>query len=414
MQWLCLKQCGRDRKLDKALRIRTFSVLFLSIFSALLGLGIILPILPLYAKTIGANGFWVGAIFAGFSLSRSVFMPIVGKVSDKKGIRKAFIVSGLFVYSISSLGYIYSYNVFSLILVRVVQGFCSAMIVPVAMAYVGDISPKNREGTYMGLFTVSLFTGFGFGPFIGGFIQDFFSVNAAFMVMGILCALSFILVLLWLPSSHSQHHPHRAAPASFGNILKGRRIKGIICYRFISAFARSTVLTFLPLYASYNLNMSGFQIGLVISAGVLMTSMMQYPYGRLADAVSRRNLILFGNILYSLTIIFFPFTRSFMQVLGLNLLMGILGAIAIPAASALVVEEGKKSGMGSTIAVFNVAMSLGLGTGPLVSGLIHDAAGLEAVFYFSACMGIAGTFGAARFLRSSPPASPAGEHKNTF
>jgi MFS family permease len=406
-----LKPCGRDKKLDKALRIRIFSVLFLSIFSALLGLGIILPILPLYAKTIGANGFWIGAIFAGFSLSRSVFMPIVGKVSDKKGIRKAFIVSGLFVYSISSLGYIYSYNVLSLILVRVVHGFCSAMIVPVAMAYIGEISPKNREGTYMGLFTVSLFTGFGFGPLIGGFLQDFYSVNAAFVVMGTLCALSFFLVLFWLPSSHSHHPPQRAAPASFRNILKGRQIKGIICYRFISAFARATVLTFLPLYASYHLNMSGFQIGLVISAGVLLTSIMQYPYGRLADAVSRRNLLLFGNLLYSLTIIFFPFTRSFMQVLGLNLLMGILGAISIPAASALVVAEGKKYGMGSTMAVFNVAMSLGLGTGPIVSGLIHDAAGIKAVFYFSAFVGIAGTFGAARFLSTSPPASPAREHK---
>jgi len=391
--------------LDKSFRIRIFAVLFLSIFSALLGLGIILPILPLYAKTIGANGFWLGAIFAGFSLSRSFFMPIVGKLSDKRG-RKGFIAAGLLIYALSSLGYIYSYDVLSLLLVRVVQGFCSAMIVPIAMAYIGDISPKDREGSYIGMFTVSLFLGFGFGPLIGGFIQEFFSVNAAFIVMGILCGLSFFFVLLWLPSSPGKEQSTRTSPTSFRNILKGRQIRGIICYRFISAFSRSAVLTFLPLYASSTLNMSGYQIGLVVSAGIILTSIMQYPCGRLADTVNRRTLIIAGNILYSLTIVFFPFTQNFMQVLCLNLLLGILGSISIPAASALVVEEGKKHGMGSTMAVFNVAMSLGLGTGPLVSGIIHDASGLKAVFYFSTSVGIIGTFVAGHLLRSSPSSTP--------
>jgi MFS family permease len=127
--------------------------------------------------------------------------------------------------------------------------------------------------------------------------------------------------------------------------------------------------------------------------------------------MDRRVLILVGNVLYSIAIILYPFTHSFIEVLGLSLLLGIFGAIPLPAATALIVEEGKKYGMGSTMAVFNVAMSLGLGSGPLVSGLIHDISGLKAVFYFSAVLGVFGTLVAGHFLSASPPPpEPSGEH----
>lgn len=57
---------------------KIFFVLFISIFSCMLGVGIIVPILPIYAETLGATGFWLGAIFAGFSLARSIACPLSG------------------------------------------------------------------------------------------------------------------------------------------------------------------------------------------------------------------------------------------------------------------------------------------------------------------------------------------------
>jgi len=397
--------------LNKILRIRIFSVLFLTIFSAMLGLGIILPILPLYAKSLGATGLWLGAIFAGFSLSRSILMPFIGRYSDKSGIRKAFIAAGLFIYACSSLGYVYSTDAFSLLLVRIVQGACSAMIVPVAMAYIGDITPKDREGSFMGLFTISLFLGFGIGPLCGGFIMDFVSVNAAFISMGILCAIAFLFVVFLLPSSNSKHLPSTISPSSYRKILSSNLIRGVICYRFASAFTRASILSFLPLYASYKIDMSVSQIGIVISTSVLLTSFFQYPFGKLADRMNRRNLILIGSILYSLAVILFPFAASFSQVFMLSLILGVLGALSMPAATAIIVGEGKKFGMGSTMAVFNVSMSLGLGCGPLVSGIIHDLTDIKIVFYFAAFVGVAGSIFAGYFLRDPIPDVSAEEIK---
>jgi len=377
----------------------------------MLGLGVILPILPLYAKNLGATGLWLGAIFAGFSISRSVLMPFIGKYSDKSGIRKTFIAAGLFVYSCSSLGYIYSTDAFSLLLVRIVQGACSAMIVPIAMAYIGDITPKDREGSFMGMFTVSLFLGFGIGPLFGGLIMDFFSMNTAFAAMGALCAIAFFLVVFLLPSSNSRHLPDTVSPSSYKEILSSPLIKGVVCYRFVSALARAAVLSFLPLYASHNINMSASQIGIVISSSVLLISFLQYPCGKLADRMNRRNLILIGNIPYCLAIILFPFATSFLQVLMINLILGVLGAMSMPAATAIIVGEGKKFGMGSTMAVFNVSMSLGLGCGPLVSGIIHDYSGLSEVFYFAAFVGVAGSILSGYFLNAPLPDVSAEEVK---
>ena len=139
---------------QSATRKKILFVLFISIFTSMLGVGIIVPILPLYAETLGANGLWLGAIFAIFNLARSVVMPAVGRISDRMG-RKRFITGGLLIYTLSSLGYIYAGSAQELFAVRLIQGASSAMIIPIAMAFIADISPPNQEGSYMGMFSVA-------------------------------------------------------------------------------------------------------------------------------------------------------------------------------------------------------------------------------------------------------------------
>ena len=72
-----------------------FRVLFASVFAVMLGLGIVAPLMPLYAESLGATGLWLGLIFSGFSLTRAVFTPVMGRFSDRLG-RKPFITAGLF------------------------------------------------------------------------------------------------------------------------------------------------------------------------------------------------------------------------------------------------------------------------------------------------------------------------------
>ncbi len=79
---------------------------------------------------------------------------------------------------------------------------------------------------------------------------------------------------------------------------------------------------------------------------------------------------------------------------GLLLVLAVLGsvgsAIAIPAASALAVEQGKKYGMGSSIALFSMAFSIGMVVGPITGGVIADFTGINSVFYFGAVITLVG------------------------
>lgn len=380
---------------------KIFFVLFISVFSCMLGVGTIVPILPIYAETLGASGLWLGAIFAGFSLSRIVFMPLIGKFSDRMG-RKRFIALGLLIYTLSSLGFIYANNVQALTLVRIIQGFSSAMILPIAMAYIGDISPPGKEATYMGIITVALFLGFGGGPILGGITKDLFTIEADFMVMGGLCLIAFFLVLIYLPRSSSIHKNAPPLDIPFTTMLQSRSVMGICFYRFASAFCRGSIMAFLPLYAHNALKLNGSQIGLVTASSILLTAVLQLPFGKLADRLNRKMLVLWGSILYFSIIPLIPYTLNFSQILLLNIILGFFGALSLPAASAMILREGKQFGMGSTMAIFNVAMSAGLAVGPVVSGIILDLLGLPEVFYCCTILGLLGTGIVAWFFQKTP------------
>lgn len=128
-----------------------FLVLAISVAVSNLGIGIISPLLPVYAKRMGADGVLVGLIFSSFSISRLIFMPVAGGLSDRYG-RKSFLMTGLSLYALCSAAYIVAVQAWYLIGVRFLQGMASAMILPIAMAVLADLSPSEKAGEAAGSF----------------------------------------------------------------------------------------------------------------------------------------------------------------------------------------------------------------------------------------------------------------------
>jgi len=368
---------------------KVFPILALSIFSSMLGVGIISPLLPLYAEQMGATGIWIGAIFAGFSISRTIIMPIVGRLSDRSG-RKLFLSIGLLGYAIISLGYIWANSVTELTLVRLIHGVASGMILPIAQAYVGDISPEGKEGTWMGYFNAAFFTGFGFGPLMGGILTDYFGMNIAFYAMGGLNLLAFLLVIFFLPEI-GQGKTLASPRASFKQMSTSSMMKGLFSFRLSFSIGRGILATFLPVFAGIYIGLSSTLIGVLLAVNILLMSLLQVYGGNIADRFNRRVLIVVGSLTNLTYLALIPLGGNFWQLLGICVLGGVGGAIALPAASALTVVEGRRFGMGSTIAVFAMAFSIGMVIGPLVGGVIVDFVNINSVFYFGAAIGLAGT-----------------------
>ena len=384
---------------------KVFPILAISIFSCMLGSGIVVPLLPLYAESLGATGIWLGAIFAGFSVSRTLFTPVFGRLSDRSG-RKRFIGVGLFTYAVISFGFIWADSVLLLVLIRFVHGITSAMILPIAQAYIGDIAPEGEEGRWMGYSNAAFFSGFGFGPLLGGVGTEYLGMDAAFLAMGGLNFLAFFIVVFFLPEI-SRRKLTAAPRPSFREMGKSGTMKGLFSFRLALTFGRSAFSTFLPIFAATVIGLRPALIGTILAIYMLRAALLGIPSGRLADRYSRRTLVALGGMVSFAYLALVPLSHAFWHLLMLGTLGSLGSAMAMSAATALTVEEGRKFGMGSTIAVFNVALSIGMAAGPLFGGAVVDYTGINSVFYFGALMTVAGAGLFVWFTRSSASSTSA-------
>ena len=369
---------------------KVFPILAISVFSAMLGMGIIAPLMPLYAESMGASGMWVGIIFAAMGISRSVFTPVFGRLSDRRG-RKVFICTGLFIYAVISLGYAWASQISELTMVRLLHGFASAMIIPIAQAYVGELSPGGEEGTWMGYFNGALFAGFGIGPLMGGVLTDYFSMEVAFYTMGGLSLMAFLLALSLLPEIRRKKGLKQNPGSSFRNLMGSSVMRGVLGFELMRALGRGSFFCFLPLFAAFFLGLTAGQIGVLVTTNILLLSISQVFSGKMADIFERKKLVIMGGLLNLGFLALTPLAQNFGQLLGLCLIGGIAEALAMPAESALAIGEGRRYGMGSAIGVFAMAMSLGMGGGPIIGGLVADLLKVSLVFYFGAGMIALGT-----------------------
>lgn len=349
------------------------------------GVGIVVPLLPVYAHTIGANGLYIGMIFGAFSLSRAFFLPYFGRLSDRKG-RKPLIIVGLFAYSMISLAFMLSKDVNSLIFIRFFQGVASAMLMPVIQAYIGDITPKGKEGFSMGLFNMSMFFGLSLGPVLGGIINDRLNLNSAFICMGFLAFSGFLLSLFLLPPTKSEQSVYLGkTPTEWKILLRDRIIAGLFLFRFTYTLCIGVMWGFLPVVADSEFFLTSSSIGMLVMLGVFISGLIHLPMGYLADRVNKYMMIAAGGLIVVFAMCYFAWTNTSRGLFYASILFGIGGGISMPALMALAVLKGNTShAMGSVMALLTLAHSLGMFTGSLTAGMMMDLSLLREAFTMGA------------------------------
>ncbi len=178
------------------------AILFLTVLLDLIGFGIVLPLLPTYAKDLGANPFMIGFIAAIYSGMQFLFSPVWGRLSDHIG-RRPVMLSSILLASVSYLFFAQASTIPLLILARALSGIGSANIAA-AQAYITDVTDSKSRSTAMGMLGAAFGIGFIVGPLIGGFLKTNFGIEMVGYVASGLIGIDFILAIFLLPESNKQ------------------------------------------------------------------------------------------------------------------------------------------------------------------------------------------------------------------
>jgi len=372
---------------------QVFISLFIAVAVAMIGVGIISPILPLYAKTFAASGVSIGLVFSAFSLSRGLLGPLIGRLSDRVG-RKRILMIGLACYALVSILYALAMSLWQLGLFRFIQGAASVMVTPIAQAYIGDITPRGKEGRTMNLFYSSMFLGMALGPLLGGGLSALWSYQLAFSAMGALSMAALLLVGRTVPADHvygGHHHERPTEIVPLRNVMRLDAVKAISVYFATRGFWRQGFNTFYPLFAVAASGLGEASIGLVLTTYMLGGGLLQIPFGLLADRYARFPQIVLGSTLAPLLLLAVPFVRHVWTIILITFAMGALSALSRASVLAIRTELGRTHGMGTLAGLQGGSFAVGQMLGPLVCGVIADFLGVSAVFPFGCGIGLLGT-----------------------
>ncbi len=221
-------------------------ILFVVVFVDLLGFGMVIPVMPLYAERLGASAAWTGLLSTGYSAMQFVFAPIWGRLSDRIGRRPVLLVS-IVMTALAFLLYGLAGSFAVLLVSRLFAGAATANIA-IARAFVADVTPPEGRAKGMGIIGAAFGLGFVLGPAIGGILSHH-SLALPGLAAAALAALNGVAAYFILPEPEQRtvREARRRATGSPRFFAEMRRpgIRRIVLVYFL------TVLAFSAMEATY-------------------------------------------------------------------------------------------------------------------------------------------------------------------
>jgi len=379
---------------------RALLVLLISVTINLIGTTAYSPMLSIYARDLGATGLWIGLLYGGFYGVRLVLGRPIGVFSDRVGQRRVLLISTA-IYPLLAVLYAISPNIQALVGTRLLHGIASAMMLPMAMAYVGLLSREGSAGRYASYFNFANFLGMAIGPLIGGLIVAYVAFKGPFYLLLVLSALNLPLIFWLLPDiNQSATAPSRLQTG-------GRRFQidrvtaGLFAYNAVVNANTILFVSFLPLLAKA-IGLSILQGGMLISTIYLITSASQIPFGRLSDSISPLVLVIFGGIVVGTCLLALARLDAFAPSMAVVCVLALGGSAATAGLSAIAVEAGRRRSMGRFMGGFHSAASFGMIAISVGAGIIFDSIGIKAVFVVAGLVTLALLTPVALLLRGTP------------
>lgn len=355
------------------------AVIFLTVFIDLVGFGIVIPVLPLYAERFGASPLVIGLLLGIYSAMQLIFAPLLGRISDRVGRRPVLLLSILG----TAIGFLlmgFARTLELLFAARIIDGVTGGNI-STALAYIADITPPEDRSKRMGLVGAAFGLGFIVGPALGGLFSHI-SAGAPFFLAAGLAACNALAIYFFLPESLP---PNRRQPAerpvsllSIFQEANARALGIIIATYFLTTVAFSLLTATYPLFTERRFGFGAVEngylfacqgaIGAIVQGGLLGWLIKVWSDKTLATA----GVVFLGISLFALPAagtVTFLFIATAGMAVGHGLVASTLNGLASKAFSA--------EAQGRVLGIMQSAASFARIVGPVMGGWLLNVDALQ-------------------------------------
>lgn len=350
-----------------------FGAIWSTVAIDLVGFGIVLPILPLYAERYGASPAAIGLLVASFSAAQFVFAPMLGRLSDRIG-RKPVLVLSLAGTAVGSLLTAFAPTLAVLFVARILDGISGASV-SVAQAAVADIAPRDQRARLLGLLSAAFGLGFVAGPALGS-LAALGGPQLPFVLAAVIAGVNALYAIRRLPETHRRAASSVVAPG------EGRASSPGLTSASLVATAFTSVTAFAAFEATFALlgdRRFGFTLGsagaVFALAGVMValtSAGLIHPItGRLGDVRTLQvGLMLTAGGLAGLAI-----AGSWPVLLPALASVAAGQGLVAPTLASIVAATAGDRRRGAALGVQQAAGGLGRVIGPALGGLLFEGVG---------------------------------------
>ncbi len=361
------------------------------------------PVLPMFAADLGAMPELIGVIVAASTVTGVFFKLPSGALSDVLG-RKRMMMLGALFFAAPPFLYPLVHDPWSLLALRFVHGFATAIFSPVASAYVASLAETGR-GARLGWFSSANDIGATGGPLIGGFVLYFTSsFSLTYLLVGALGVITFIVVLLLpdvdRPAPEAKTFAARAAEFRQG-LAEVFRTPPIFVAAGIEAvmyLGYGAFLGFLPIYAK-TAGLNDAEIAIVLGAQLALAMVVKPISGRVSDRIGRIPVIIIGLLLCATALPLIFRSESLTAFVLLAPLLGLGVGAVTPVTNALIADLASTRRLGAAMGVFGTIWDIGEAAGPMIAGFLIGGMGYAATFDVLAGVTVAAAVGVMALVR---------------
>ena len=366
-------------------------ILFLIVFTDLVGFGLVIPLLPFYAERFAASPLQMTMLFATYSLMSMVTAPLWGRLSDRVG-RRPVLMASMAAAALAYLWLAFATRLWMLFAARALAGVCAGNIAA-AQAYIADVTPPDRRARGMGMIGAAFGLGFIIGPVLGGTIAGNDLATADLATPGVIAAglsfAAFLGVVVLLPESLARGRAivSRGRIATARDALSRPVLAPLLAVFFLVILAFSGMETIFVWWAIAQFGWGPRSTGFVFFYVGLLSALMQ---GGLIGPLTRRfgeeRLMLAGLGMIAFGLLVLPLASG-LPVLAIALTGLALGMGAMqPSLNSLISRRAGVDEQGEIMGVAQAVGSLSRVLGPLISGALFAALGRNSPFLAGAAL----------------------------